>query len=88
MSKDFTLVGKSLIAGIGLLAMASAAQAEPVTLTAKQMDGVTAGVNLNVAVTTQVAVPIAISIVACPFCSGANISSSASATGLNDSTTF
>lgn len=58
---------KSIIAGIGFLAMMSSAQAEPMKLTSNQMETVTAGaplvnLQLNLNVVTQVALANAIGV--------------------------
>lgn len=67
------------MAGVSFLAMVSAAQAEPMKLTSHQMKNVTAGalvnLQLNLNITTQVAVANAIGV--CVRCGSLRVNSSA-----------
>jgi len=67
-------------------AMPAIATAGPQPLTPNQMDKVTAGVDplqLNVNTATQVAVPIAVAVAACGFCSDPRASALAIAENIN-----
>jgi hypothetical protein len=77
--KRGNVMGKGLIVAIALSAMASAAQAEPMKLTSNQMEDVTAGalvnLQLNLNVTTQVAIANAVGV--CIRCRSLRVNSSA-----------
>jgi hypothetical protein len=72
-------MSKSLIVAISFLAMVSSAQAEPMMLTKNQMDDVTAGalvnLQLNLNLTTQVAVANAVGV--CVLCGSLRVNASA-----------
>jgi hypothetical protein len=81
------------VAVVSVAAAPFAADAEPIMLTDSQMEAVTAAalvevnipINLNLAMTTQVANAIALAFATCGICSDGSLDASSVAAAINDS---